>query len=86
VRQSQAGSVLCQEFDQPRVVCKHIDGPGFDLGKHTTMEALGRERCLRMLSNTLTLNNEIAFRFSMDSVPARGARGACGRCAVNATL
>lgn len=44
VRQPQVWAMLCQEFYDPRVVCKHIDWPRLDLSKHTLMEVLNLER------------------------------------------
>lgn len=54
MRQSKTRAVLNQKLNKARIVCKDIDRPRFDLGKHALMEVLGLKRRALMLPNTLT--------------------------------
>jgi len=57
VRQAKTGAVFGQKLNQARIVCKNINWPGFDLGKHAFMELLDLKRPGCKLSNTLTWRN-----------------------------
>ena len=57
MRQSKTRAVLDQQLNKARIICKDIDRPRFDLGKHTLMEVLDLKRHAPMLPNTLTRRN-----------------------------
>ena len=51
VRQTKTWPMLGQQFDQARIVSKHINGPHFDLSKHAFMEVFDLKRHAYMLAN-----------------------------------
>ena len=50
----RARTVLDQKLNKTHIICKDIDRPRFDLGKHAFMEVLDLNRHAKMLPNTLT--------------------------------
>lgn len=47
-----------EELDESCIVSDKIDRPSLDLGEHTFVEVLDRERHAAMLANPLTARNE----------------------------